>query len=80
MRSGKVTSKLKDISFSDALNDPITRPEYIRRKLMQYCYDLSSLTLIASRPPSIEMVVGNLHHCRFAIDKEDALWHTISCS
>ncbi|KAI0005064.1 hypothetical protein BJV74DRAFT_322488 [Russula compacta] len=30
MRSGKVTSKLKDISFADALNDPITRPEYIR--------------------------------------------------
>lgn len=30
MRAGKTTSKSKDISFTQALNDPITRPEYIR--------------------------------------------------
>ncbi|KAI0254740.1 hypothetical protein BJV78DRAFT_1120741 [Lactifluus subvellereus] len=32
MRAGKATSKSKDITFSQALNDPIIRPEYIRRK------------------------------------------------
>ncbi|KAI0268208.1 hypothetical protein BC834DRAFT_821746 [Gloeopeniophorella convolvens] len=30
MRSGRATAKPKDITFTDALNDPITRPEYIR--------------------------------------------------
>ena len=35
MRSGKAASKLKDISFAEALNDPVIRPEYIRRKWMQ---------------------------------------------
>ncbi|KAH9006764.1 ras GTPase-activating protein [Lactarius hatsudake] len=30
MRAGKVISKSKDISFTQALNDPVTRPEYIR--------------------------------------------------
>jgi hypothetical protein len=35
MRSGKATSRVKDISFAEALNDPVIRPEYIRRKWMQ---------------------------------------------
>lgn len=30
MRAGKAISKSKDISFTQALNDPVTRPEYIR--------------------------------------------------
>lgn len=30
MRSGKATSRIKDISFAEALNDPVIRPEYIR--------------------------------------------------
>jgi Ras GTPase-activating-like protein IQGAP2/3 len=30
MRSGKATSRLKEISFAEALNDPVIRPEYIR--------------------------------------------------
>ncbi|KAA1466483.1 hypothetical protein DENSPDRAFT_811527 [Dentipellis sp. KUC8613] len=30
MRAGASTPKAKDISFRDALNDPVTRPEYIR--------------------------------------------------
>lgn len=38
------------------------------------------LTLIASRSPSAEMVVGGLHRCHYAIDEEDALWYTIPCS
>ncbi|TFY81447.1 hypothetical protein EWM64_g2563 [Hericium alpestre] len=30
MRAGVETTKAKEVSFRDALNDPITRPEYIR--------------------------------------------------
>ena len=32
---------------------------------------------IASRPSSTEVVVGSLHHGRYAIDKEDALRNKI---
>jgi len=39
MRSGKEASRLKDISFAEALNDPVIRPEYIRRKWMQFMHD-----------------------------------------
>ncbi|KAI0307116.1 hypothetical protein B0F90DRAFT_1622592 [Multifurca ochricompacta] len=36
MRAGKASSKPKDITFTQALNDPIIRPEYIRRKCTLY--------------------------------------------
>ncbi|KAI0068683.1 hypothetical protein BV25DRAFT_1792222 [Artomyces pyxidatus] len=32
MRSGEATTKAKDVTFKQALDDPVTRPEYIRRK------------------------------------------------
>ena len=41
MRSGKATSR-KDISFAEALNDPVIRPEYIRRKWMQCSRDYAT--------------------------------------
>ena len=41
---------------------------------------ISPLTLIASRSPSAEMVVGGLYLCPYAINEEDALWYTIPCS
>lgn len=42
MRSGKTTLRLKDISFAEALNDPVIRPEYIRRKWMQCGHDYAT--------------------------------------
>ncbi len=75
MRTGKAVSKSKDISFTQALNDPITRPEYIRRK-WSLCTN-SHVTYIASRPSSAEMVDGSLHHGRYPSDKEDALRNKI---
>jgi hypothetical protein len=41
---------------------------------------ITPLTLITSRSPSTEMVVGGLRHYHHAIDSEDALWCTTPCS
>lgn len=53
MRSGRASSKPKDISFYEALKDPDTRAEYIRRRRNlgnfivttheQHCPDLQML-------------------------------------
>lgn len=32
MRSGKVSTKRKDVSYHEAVDDPDTRAEFIRRK------------------------------------------------
>lgn len=71
MRAGKTTSKSKDISFTQALNDPITRPEYIRRK-WTYVSNIHVIKTV-SRPSSAEVVDGSLRYGCYPINKEDAL-------
>ena len=45
MRSGITSSEPKDVPFYQALNDPDTRAEYIRRMLSDFSFCVTSLTL-----------------------------------
>jgi hypothetical protein len=75
MRSGIASSKPKDVPFYQALNDPDTRAEYIRRMWSLSLGLLTSDSL--SRLTNTAMVDRGICYCYHSVDEEDAIWDAL---
>ena len=83
MRSGRISNKPKDLTYHDAVDDPDTRGEFIRRKKRNevpcywtpiYCF------LCFARSSAVASAYQSLCQCHSHFDKEDALWYALHCS
>ena len=77
MRSGLKSSRMKDVTFREALTDPETRPIYIRRRFTLLHLSAHMLTS-AKRPSSTTMVDRSVRHCYQTVHKKNALRDEIS--
>ena len=76
MRAGAPNSKAKDIPFPQALQDPDTRAEYIRRRFYPFQTDPLD-TEVHHRYASVAMVDRRIRPCDHVLFVEDALWDAI---
>jgi hypothetical protein len=81
MRTG-VANNRKNLSFAEALAEPLTRAEYIRREILgliivSVSKEISSAWSYLIRSPKSSMVDRGVHENHHAIHEEDALWDSL---
>jgi len=76
MRSGSTSTKTKDVGFIEAVNDPLTRPEYIRRKSTQM-HHMTGPSQFVGRSSGAAVVDRSFCYGRRSIDKEDSIRYAL---
>ena len=77
MRAGAPGNKAKDVPFHQALQDPDTRAEYIRRMFYSQRFLVLRVDTPLSRPPSPTMVDGGICPRNHVVAAQDALRHAV---
>ena len=80
MRSGRASTKPKDLPFYEALKDPDTRAEYIRRR-RNFDWPISTThRTMSSRYAKATMVERSLYGSYHAINEKDAVQYAVYSS